>query len=131
MKFDRETYKIIDAAVEVYRNLGTGFMEAVYQEALEKEFALQKIPFRREIPLSIYYKTEPLEKKYLPDFVCFDKIIVELRSVQKLAGEHQAQVMNYLKASQFEAGLLFNFGAQSLEHKRLICNPSVCSILPG
>ena len=117
-----ETYKIIGAAIEVHKNLGAGFLEAVYQEALEKEFILQGIPYRREVQFLIYYKNELLNKTYIADFVCYNNIIVELKAVQRLTGEHQAQVMNYLKASKLEIGLLFNFGSKSLEHKRIIFN---------
>ena len=120
--YENETYKIIGAAIEVHKNLGMGFLEAVYQEAIEKEFNLQSIPYQREVPFSIYYKNELLNKMYIADFVCFNKIIVELKAVQKLTGEHQAQVINYLKASRFEVGLLLNFGSKSLEYKRIIFN---------
>ena len=117
-----ESYRIIGAAIEVHKNLGMGFLEAVYQEALEKEFILQSIPYRREVQFLIYYKNELLNKTYIADFVCYNNIIVELKAVQKLTGEHQAQVMNYLKASKLGIGLLFNFGSKSLEHKRIIFN---------
>jgi GxxExxY protein len=119
-----KTYKIIGAAIEVHKNLGMGFLEAVYQEALEKEFILQGIPYQREASFLIYYKNELLNKTYIADFVCYNNIIVELKAVQKLTGEHQSQVMNYLKASKMEIGLLFNFGSKSLEHKRIILTDS-------
>jgi GxxExxY protein len=118
--YENETYKIIGAAIEVHKNLGSGFLEAVYQEALEKEFVLQNIAYHRELPLAIYYKNKLLDKTYICDFLCFDKIIVELKAVKNLSGEHQAQVMNYLKASRLELGLIFNFGMKSLEYKRIL-----------
>ena len=118
--YQDETYKIIGAAIEVHKVLGCGFLEAVYQEALEKEFILQNIPFSREIVLPIYYKGQLLQKTYIADFVCFEKIIVELKSLSVLSSEHQAQVLNYLKATSYKIGLLINFGKRSLEYKRVI-----------
>jgi GxxExxY protein len=115
-----ETYKIIGAAMEVHKTLGCGFLEPVYQEALEKEFKLQIIPYTREKPLHIFYKNELLQRTYIADFVCFDKIIIELKALSSLTNEHHAQVINYLKATNFAIGLLINFGKQSLEYKRII-----------
>jgi GxxExxY protein len=129
--YENETYKIIGASIEVHKHLGMGFLEAVYQEALEKEFIIQNIPYHREVVLPIYYKNELLAKTYIADFVCFGNIVVELKAVQKLSGEHQAQVMNYLRASNMEIGLLFNFGARSLEHKRIIFSAPYYSIAHG
>jgi GxxExxY protein len=118
--YQDETYKIIGAAIETHKILGYGFLEPVYQEALEKEFILQNIPFGREVVLPIYYKGQLLQKKYIADFICFDKIIVELKSSSSLANEHYAQVLNYLKATNYKLGLLINFGKKSLEYKRII-----------
>jgi GxxExxY protein len=118
--YESETYKIIGAAIEVHRELGMGFLEPVYQEALEMEFSQQGIPYSREMPLSIHYKGRTLNKLYMADFICYDKIIVELKALKALASEHQAQVLNYLKATGMELGLLLNFGKGSLEHKRII-----------
>ena len=115
-----ESYKIIGAAMAVHNELGLGFLEAVYQEALEKEFCLQSIPYKREVPLPIYYKSEVLSKIYIADFVCYDKIIVELKAISSLSSEHKAQVINYLKAAKFELGLLINFGECKLKYERLI-----------
>jgi GxxExxY protein len=115
-----ETYTIIGAAMETHNVLGCGFLEAVYQEALEKEFELQNIPFVREAVLPIHYKGQLLQKTYIADFMCYGKIIVELKSLSGLTGEHQAQVMNYLKAGNYKLGLLINFGKKSLEYKRII-----------
>ena len=105
----------------VHRELGCGFLEAVYQEALVREFTEAGIPFKREEPLKIYYKGIPLEKVYVADFVCFDKIIVELKAVSKINDLHKCQVRNYLKATGYELGILANFGEVSLETAR-VCN---------
>ena len=118
--YKKEAYRIIGCAMEVHGNLGCGFLEAVYQEALEREFFLQGIPFEREKALHISYKGHPLQKTYIADFVCFDKIIVELKAQNGLVSEHYAQVLNYLKATGYRLGLLINFGATSLEYKRII-----------
>ena len=116
---DSQTYAIIGAAMEVHRVLGCGFLEPVYQSALAKEFLLRGIPFRREeIPIS--YKGELLAVKYIPDFICYDQIIVELKALVSLGGREKAQVINYLKATALERGLLLNFGTARLEYQRLI-----------
>ena len=118
--YEEETYLIIGAAMTVHQELGRGFLEAVYQEALEKEFKLRDIPYKREIPMTIYYKNEPLNKCYVADFICYEKIIVELKALSTLTTEHQAQVLNYLAATRLKLGLLLNFGKPNLEHKRII-----------
>ena len=115
-----ESYKIIGAAMVVHSEIGSGFLEAVYQEALEKEFCLQCVPYKREVPLPIYYKGELLTKTYIADFVCFDSIIVELKAASALTSEYKAQVLNYLKAAKFELGLLINFGESKLHYERLV-----------
>ena len=117
---DERTYSIIGAALEVHKELGCGFLEAVYQEALQKEFAIQRIPFKSQPIVAIKYKGEPLEKKYQPDFICFDEIITEIKAIANLTGSEEAQLINYLKATGLKVGLLINFGAKSLEHKRLV-----------
>jgi len=116
----QQTYQIIGAAQEVHRELGAGFLEAVYQEALEIELSVQKIPFVREKELDLFYKSIELNKKYVADFICYDQIIVELKSVKELTNEHLSQVLNYLKCTGFSLGLLLNFGEQSLKIKRVI-----------
>ena len=118
--YKAESYKIIGACIEVHKELGPGFLEAVYQEALEIEFERNHIPYEREKELEIVYKGEKLSKKYYADFVCFDKIIVELKALSTLTTEHYAQVLNYLKATGFKLGILINFGAKSLEYRRMI-----------
>ena len=117
---DQRTYKIIGAAIEVHRELGSGFLEAVYQEALGREFGIQEIPFRSQPTVEILYKGKPLNKKYQPDFICYDEITVEIKAVSSLTGLEEAQLINYLKAGKLKVGLLINFGSKSLEHKRFI-----------
>jgi GxxExxY protein len=106
--------------LSVYNEIGSGFLEAVYQEALEKEFCFQNIPYKREVSFPIYYKGELLSKNYIADFVCYEKIIVELKAVSSLSSEYKAQVINYLKASKLELGLLVNFGESKLKYERLV-----------
>ena len=118
--YEDETFNIIGSAMTVHNELGSGFLEAVYQEALEHEFALNNIPSRREIPLQIFYKEKLLSKLYIADFICYEKIIVELKSISALHNEHIAQTINYLKATKFKLGLLINFGKTKLEYKRII-----------
>lgn len=108
--FAEESYKIMGACFEVYRDKGSGFLEAVFQECLELEFGDQEIPFLAQPKLELNYKGRPLKQTYSPDFVCYDKIIVELKAVTKLTDEHRAQVHNYLKATGLKLGLLVNFG---------------------
>jgi GxxExxY protein len=119
---DQRTYKIIGAAIEAHKELGSGFLEAVYQEALEREFNHQKIPYKSHPQVRIEYKAEPLEKKYEPDFICYDAVIVEIKAMNKLSSNEHAQIINYLKAAKFKVGLLINFGSKSLEHKRFVYN---------
>lgn len=116
-----ESYKIIGAAMEVFNQLGHGFLEAVYQEALEREFLFRGIPYEREKELTICYKGEPLEQKYKADFVCFGRIIVELKAVSALVDSHRAQVYNYVRATKSKLGILINFGnSDGLEWERKI-----------
>lgn len=122
IKQDNETYVIIGAAMTVHRELGCGFLEAVYQEALEKEFQYLSIPYKREVKLLVHYKGKPLNSYYLADFICFNSVIVELKALQGLSGTEEAQVINYLKASNLHRALLLNFGTKSLQHKRMVFN---------
>ncbi len=115
---DELTYKVIGAAMEVHRNLGCGFTEKVYQDALEKELQIQKIPYEREVRMHVIYKNEELDSEYIPDFVCYDKIVVELKAVEELTDLHKAQTINYLHVSRMPVALLMNFGAESLEFQR-------------
>jgi len=119
---DERTYKIIGAAMEVHKELGCGFLEAVYQEALGREFSIQGIPNKAHPIIEILYKGVLLEKKYQPDFVCYKEVIVEIKAISGLTGIEEAQLINYLKATGLKVGLLINFGAKSLEHRRLVYN---------
>jgi GxxExxY protein len=119
---DQRTYKIIGCAMEVHKELGCGFLEAVYQEALGREFADQGIPFKSQPVIQIAYKGKPLDKTYQPDFVCYEEIIIEIKAISSLSGVEEAQLINYLKAAGLKVGLLLNFGAKSLEHKRFVSN---------
>ena len=112
------TYQIIGAAMEVHRQLGCGFSERVYQDALEKEFQLRGIPYQREVRMKVAYKGEELSSEYIPDFVCYGTVVVELKAMQELEDLHRAQAINYLHVSQKEIVLLLNFGGMSLEYER-------------
>ena len=118
--YKAESYNIIGAAMEVHRQLGSGFLEAVYQEALALEFENRGIPFFQEQKLEIFYKKQLLTTFYVADFVCYDKIIVELKAIDILTGKHKSQVINYLNATGMKLGILINFGSESLEYKRLL-----------
>ena len=115
-----ECYRIIGACMEVHSELGSGFLEAVYQEALAKEFCSREIPFVSESKLDVYYKGEKLNKYYYADYICFNQIIIEIKAIEGLTDEHLAQVLNYLKATGFRIGLLINFGTSKLQYKRVI-----------
>ena len=119
---DQKTYAIIGAAMEVHKELGCGFLEAVYQEGLEREFTIEQIPFKAQPIIQIRYKGQLLNKTYQPDFVCYEEILAEIKAISGLTGLEEAQLINYLKATGLKIGLLLNFGAKSLEHKRLAYN---------
>ena len=108
--YEKECYQIQGAIFAVYREIGSGFLEAVYQECLAREFHAAAIPFVAQNELRLYYKGEKIEQSYRADFVCYDNIILELKAVQDVAPIHKAQVLNYLKMSQLKLGLLVNFG---------------------
>ena len=106
-----ESYAIQGAVFEVYREMGCGFLEAVYQECLLKEMQIRQIPFAAQPLLQLSYKRQRLEQMYKPDFVCYDKVVLELKAVKDVGPEHKAQVINYLKATDMKLGLLVNFGS--------------------
>ena len=119
--YPKESYMIIGAAMRVYNTLGPGFLESVYQEALEIEFRKRGIPYERERELKINYGNVVLKQTYKADFICYDKIIIELKAVQELNDAHRSQVHNYLHATRFKLGLLINFGFfDGLERERIV-----------
>ncbi len=116
-----EVYQIVGAAMEVYYQLGCGFLEPIYQQALEIELGRRRIPFEPQQELMICYKGEILEKKYIADFICFNQIIIELKALNGLSGREIAQLMNYMKITGMHVGLVFNFGSTpKLEWKRYV-----------
>ena len=128
---DPRTHAIIGAAMEVHRHLGHGFHEPVYQDAFAIELAARGIPFQREHEVTIQYKQTPLSSKYKPDFICYGEIIVELKALSALTSVEQAQVINYLKATALELGLLVNFGAPKMEFKRIVRSKDHASVNDG
>ena len=117
MLYQNEVYAILGAAMEVQNELGSGFLEMVYHEALNIEFNLRKIPFETEKLITVSYKGHLLEKNYRADLVCYDNIVVELKSVEKIKSEHVAQLLNYLKATNLPMGILINFGEKPIQYK--------------
>lgn len=118
--FEQETYKIIGACINVHKILGKGFLESVYQEALEKEFTRRNIPFQRQPKLSLYFEGEKLKKYYIADFLCYNSIVLEIKAGAILNDANVRQLQNYLKASKQKLGILINFGSPSLTYKRII-----------
>ena len=125
---DPRTYAIIGAAMEVHKQLGCGFLEPVYQEAMAIELSKRRIPFNREVRLPVFYKELRLNTPYRVDFICFDEVAVELKALAHLSGTEEAQLINYLKASGKEIGLLLNFGARSLTYRRFILSNNKKSV---
>ena len=119
-----ESYAIVGACMKVHRALGPGFLEAVYEEVVEKEFIVQNIPYKRQVKLDLYYEGVQLKKYYRADFVCYDSIIVELKAVTQIPSVLYAQLQNYLKCTNMELGMLINFGTPSLTYKRIV-NPKI------
>ena len=115
--YDQELYAIIGAAMEVQNEMGEGFLELVYHDALNVELGLRGIPFETEKPITITYKGQPLDRSYKADLVCYGNIVVELKSVEMLKAEHTAQLLNYLKATGMPMGVLINFGEKPLRYK--------------
>ena len=118
--YKEESYKIIGACMKVHRELGSGFLEAVYDEALKKEFMKSEIPFKSQVKLKVFYEGEQLKKYYIADFICYDKIILEIKSINQVPVVFYAQIKNYLTATKMELGMLINFGQSSLTYKRII-----------
>ncbi len=116
-----ETYQILGACFEVYNEMGRGFLESVYQECLEVELTSYGIPFEAQQPIELVFKGQELKRTFAPDLLCFGKVIVELKAVRRLAAEHRAQLINYLRACRLEVGLLVNFGSYpQLEYERIV-----------
>ena len=119
--YKEESYKIMGACFEVYREMGCGFLEPVYQECLEKEFTNDRIPYISQQNIKIKYKGELLDQTFRPDFVCYEKIILEIKAVSELIEAFEAQILNYLNASKYKLGILINFGHHpKLEYKRFV-----------
>ena len=118
--FKDESFQIMGACFEVHNVMGAGFVEPVYQECLALEFGLRGIPFIAENPLNLRYKQFQLEQKYVPDFVCFDQIIVEIKAVSEICDDHRAQVHNYLHATGLKLAVLVNFGSHpKVQYERI------------
>lgn len=118
--YKAESYNIIGACMKVHRGLQAGFLEAVYEEALSQELNEEKIPFKRQVKVPVYYGKKKLNKYYKADFICYDKIILEIKAVNAMPRAFYKQLNNYLKATHHQLGLLINFGKASLEYKRII-----------
>ena len=106
-----ESYNILGAAFEVYKEMGSGFLEAVYQECMERELILRQIPFESQKRLQLLYKNQPLATQYVPDLICYGKIIIEIKALKAIKPEHEAQLINYLKSTSIKLGLIVNFGS--------------------
>lgn len=117
---DSETYSVIGAAMAVHSELGSGFLELDYREALCRELGIRRVPHRKEVPLPVHFKGEPLGVSFRVDLLCFDGLIVELKAQPAIGRPEIAQTVNYLKASQLRKALLINFGSARLEYRRLV-----------
>jgi len=109
--YENETYNLRNAFFEVHNIMGNGFMERVYQECMERELMLRQIPFESQKELQLSYKGQPLATQYKPDLICYGKIIIEIKAIKEIRAEHEAQLINYLKATSIRLGLIVNFGA--------------------
>ncbi|MCL1910333.1 MAG: GxxExxY protein, partial [Kiritimatiellaeota bacterium] len=121
--YSTECFAIRGALFEVHRNLGTGFTEDIYQSALEMELSERHIPFQAQKEFTVFYKGKPLNKTFRTDIVCYDKIILELKAVQKIAPEHEAQIINYLHVANYKLGFLVNFHEHPIIEPRQYLNP--------
>jgi len=124
---DPRTFAIIGAAMEVHRQLGCGFLEAVYQEAFAIELTMRDIPYQREVDLPVFYKKRKLNTSYRADFICYETVIVELKALSKLGKVDEAQIIYYLKSTGSPVGVLLNFGSASLEYRRFAFSQSAKS----
>jgi GxxExxY protein len=122
---DPRTFAIIGAAYEVHRVLGTGFLEVFYKDALEIEFIERRIPYQREVPCSVEYKGRSLSRNYQIDFLCFDAVVLEIKARSVTRPAEHAQLISYLASVKKRHGLLINFGAARLEHRRFAWDPRV------
>jgi GxxExxY protein len=123
-----EVYSIVSAAMEVSNELGSGFLEAVYQEALELELSFRGVPYKAQVPIQIAYRGHVLSKEYVPDLICFDQVIVEIKALKQLTTIEEAQLLNYLKATGKPVGVLLNFGSPKLEWKRMVLTQPPISV---
>lgn len=117
---DPQTHAVIGAAMAVHRELGPGFLESVYAEALGRECAAQQLEFQREVQIQVHYRGEPLEAMFRADFICFGEVLVELKALNRLTQQAESQLLHYLKACKLKKGLLLNFGTPSLQFKRFV-----------
>ena len=115
-----ESYAIIGAAMEVYNQLGSGFVEKVYQDALEIEFELRGIPYKREEHLPVFYKGRQIKHDFFVDFICYDKIVIECKAVSEILDIHKIQTLNYIKINNLKLGIIINFSNQSFEYRRIV-----------
>jgi GxxExxY protein len=122
--YKEESFKIIGACMKVHRSLGAGFLDAVYEEALEKELQIQQFPYKKQVKLELFYDNQKLQKHYRADFVCYDTIILEIKAVGQIPIAFNAQLKNYLKCTKMELGMLINFGTPSLTYKRILNTPN-------
>ncbi|SNR37029.1 GxxExxY protein [Lutibacter flavus] len=123
--FEEETFKVIGACINVHKKLGNGFSESAYRKAVEIEFLNTNIPYEQEKKLPIYYDGELLDEFFIADFVCFDSVLLDIKSVPNIDAQMQQQVFNYLKSSPLEVGMLINFGEKSLKWKRFVHTISI------
>lgn len=123
LQYEQQTYQIIGSCMKVHQELGSGFLESVYQEAVEKTFSKNQVPYKRQQKIKIHFDGAELDKYFVADFVCFDKIILEIKACEYISKSHKDQLLNYLKSTKMEIGLLVNFGESSLKWKRLINTP--------
>ncbi|OGG45916.1 MAG: hypothetical protein A3F84_14080 [Candidatus Handelsmanbacteria bacterium RIFCSPLOWO2_12_FULL_64_10] len=119
-KRDPRTYAIIEAAMEVHGIMGCAYLDRVHQEALEIEFKMRDLPHVREKPFEIYYKEQQLSRVYRPDFICFKFVVVDVKALARLGPIEEAQMINYLKTTACEIGLVLNFGTPSLQYRRFV-----------